>query len=144
MNSANFVIFATVFLYGLFAVQAGGQKWLDSEANKLRAEEKTAHAAKEYIVNLDLPQEERFREIGLEYADKSFLLVEYLRHNLPPGWLKPVEHIAAKLLPFFRDYGDEMKGYARALNISEGDIVSINLIYQLERLGLACDSWNNT
>ena len=37
-----------------------------------------------------------------------------------------------------------MKGYAEALNITDGDVVSINLIYQLERLGLSCDSWNNT
>ena len=62
-------------------------------------------APKEFIVNLDLPQEERWKEIGEQYADKSFLLVEYLRRNLPRGWLKPVEAIAGKLLPFFRDYG---------------------------------------
>lgn len=117
---------------------------MDSAENRRRAEEKTPRPPKEYVVNLDLPQQERWKEIGELYADKSFLLVEYLRRNLPPGWLKPIEHIAAKLLPFFRDYGDEMKGYAAALNITDGDVVSINLIYQLERLGLTCDSWNNT
>lgn len=66
-------------------------------------------APKEFIVNLDLPQEERWKEIGEKYADKSFLLVEYLRRNLPRGWLKPIEAIAGKLLPFFRDYGGEIK-----------------------------------
>lgn len=144
MHSINFVLLALVVLASVNHVEAGGQRWVEDPANKLRAEQKTPRAPKSYIVNLDLPQEERFKEIGEAYADKSFMLVEYLRRNLPRGWLKPVEKIAGKLLPFFRDYGDEMKGYARALNITDGDVVSINLIYQLERLGLSCDSWNNT
>ena len=144
MMSINFLLIVATMLSTICSVEAGGQRWMDSPANKLRAEEKTPRAPKEFVVNLDLPQEERWLEIGAEYADKSFLLVEYLRRNLPKGWLKPVEKIAGKLLPFFRDYGDEMKGYATALNITEGDVVSINLIYQLERLGLSCDSWNNT
>ena len=144
MFSVKLMFLVGTVLSTIFSVEAGSQRWMDSAANKLRAEEKTPRAPKEYIVNLDLPQEERWTEIGIEYADKSFLLVEYLRRNLPKGWLKPVEKIAGKLLPYFRDYGEEMKGYASALNISDGDVVSINLIYQLERLGLSCDSWNNT
>ncbi|CAM9887622.1 unnamed protein product, partial [Ectocarpus fasciculatus] len=118
--------------------------WVDTPGNRLRADEKTAHVAKEYIVNLDLPQEDRWTEVGQEYADKAWMLVQYLRSNLPRGWLKPMEKIAGELLPFFRDYGGEMKGYAAALNITEGDVVMINLIYQLEHLGLSCDSWNTT
>ncbi len=95
-------------------------------------------------MNLDLPQADRWTEIGEQYADKSFLLVNYLRSNLPPGWLKPLEKIAGDIVGFFADYGEEMQGYARALNITDGDVVMINLVYQLERLGLQCDSWNNT
>ena len=145
MYSLKLPLLVTVVLScSILTVEAGGQRWMDSPANRLRAENKTAHKPKEYVVNLDLPQYERWQEIGKLYADKSFLLVEYLRRNLPPGWLKPIEALAAKLMPFFRDYGDEMKGYAAALGIKEGDVVAINLIYQLERLGLSCDSWNNT
>lgn len=135
---------ATVLCASVLFAEAGAQRWIANPMNRLRAENKTAHKPKEYVVNLDLPQEDRWAEIGKEYADKSFLLVEYLRRNLPPGWLKPVEAIAGKLMPYFRDYGGEMKGYAAALGIKEGDVVAINLIYQLERLGLSCDSWNNT
>jgi hypothetical protein len=135
---------AALLLLGVCEVSAGGQRWVDSAANKQRAQDKTARAPREFVVDLDLPEEQRWQEIGELYADKSFLLVEYLRRNLPKGWLKPVEAIAGKLLPFFKDYGGEMKGYAAALNITDGDVVSINLIYQLERLGLSCDSWNNT
>jgi hypothetical protein len=139
-----FIVVSIVLSSWLCYCEAGAQRWLDSAANKLRAEEKTPRPPKEYIVNLDLPQTDRWTEIGLEYADRSFLLVEYLRRNLPRGWLKPIEKIAGQLLPFFRDYGEEMEGYAKALGITVGDVVSINLIYQLERLGLSCDSWNNT
>jgi hypothetical protein len=144
MFSVKFMVLtAVVMASSLCSVQAGGH-WVDSPENKRRAEEKTPRAPKEFIVNLDLPKEERWKEIGAQYADKSFLLVEYLRRNLPRGWLKPIEAIAGKILPFFQDYGEEMHGYAEALNITDGDVVSINLIYQLERLGLSCDSWNNT
>ena len=81
-----------------------------------------------------------FRELAQEVGA---LLTYEATNDLPlehyeiQGWAGPVqvEKIAGKLLPFFRDYGDEMKGYATALNITEGDVVSINLIYQLERLG---------
>mmetsp|Transcript_11617 Transcript_11617/g.25399 ORF Transcript_11617/g.25399 Transcript_11617/m.25399 type:complete len:442 (+) Transcript_11617:39-1364(+) len=144
MFTVKFFLLAATALTAIHNVDAGAQRWMDSPENRLRAEEKYPRAPKEFVVNLDLPQEERWKEIGEKYADKSFLLVEYLRRNLPRGWLKPIEKIAGKLLPFFRDYGDEMKGYAAALNITDGDVVSINLIYQLERLGLSCDSWNNT
>merc|ERR1719329_1313483 len=48
------------------------------------------------------------------------------------------------MIDFFAAYGGEMKGYATALNITTGDVVMINLVYQLERIGLQCDSWNNT
>lgn len=47
-------------------------------------------------------------------------------------------------MPFFTDYGAEMAGYAQALNLTEGDIVMVNLIYQLEHIGVTCDNWNNT
>lgn len=144
MFSFKLILLVAVVLQAAVQVAAGGQRWMDSAVNRKRAEEKTPRPPKEFIVNLDLPQAERWKEIGELYADKSFWLVEYLRRNLPKGWLKPVEAIAGKILPFFRDYGEEMEGYAAALNITTGDVVAINLIYQLERLGLSCDSWNNT
>jgi len=118
--------------------------WLDEDSNRLKAEDKHARVAKEFVVNLDLPAEERWTEIGEKYKDQAFLIVNYLRTNLPRGWLKPLEKLCSNLLPFFQDYGGEMAGYAKALNITDGDIVMINLVYQLERLGLSCSSWNTT
>lgn len=37
-----------------------------------------------------------------------------------------------------------MKGLAKAYGIDLGDIVVMNLIYQVESIGLNCSTWNNT
>ncbi len=39
-----------------------------------------------------------------------------------------MEKLAAKLMPFFKDYGEEMKAYASALGITEGDSAMIRLL----------------
>ena len=109
--------------------------WMELEENVQNSVKKVSKDVPEYIVDLDLPESERWTEIGQEYADRSYEIVDYLKDNLPDGLLEPLEKVAAKLLPFFRDYGDEMKGYAKALNITSGDIVMVNLVYQLEHLG---------
>ena len=109
--------------------------WMELDENVQNSAKKVPKDVPEYIIDLDLPESERWTEIGQEYADRSYEIVDYLRDNLPDGLLEPLEKVAAKLLPFFRDYGDEMKGYAKALNITSGDIVMVNLVYQLEHLG---------
>lgn len=111
---------------------------------RTKAESKTPAVPPTFTLNLDLPQSERWTAIGEKYQPKAWMLVNYLRENLPKGMLKPIEKIAAKLLPFFTDYGEEMKSYANALNITQGDIVMVNLVYQMEHLGVTCDNWNTT
>lgn len=118
--------------------------WTENAELRARTEEKTAVVPPTFSVNLDLPQSERWTTIGSKYKSESYKLVNYLRENLPKGWLKPIEKLAAKLMPFFKDYGEEMKSYADALGVSEGDIVMMNLVYQMEHLGVTCDNWNTT
>lgn len=118
--------------------------WMENPANRKTADEKTSAIPKEFTMNLDLPADQRWSEVGAAYKSKAWELVNYLRENLPKGLLKPMEKLAAKLLPFFKDYGEEMKAYASALGVTEGDIVMVNLVYQMEHLGVTCDNWNNT
>ena len=80
--------------------------WTDNVDLKLSAEAKTPIVPPVFTVNLDLPQSERWVEIGEKYKDQSWQLVNYLRENLPKGWLKPIEKLAAKFMPFFKDYGE--------------------------------------
>ena len=138
-----FAISKVVCVLLLLAVVVVSGEWMTEEAKRV-SDSKTPKTAKEYVLDLDLPQEERWKKIGEDYASRSFALVNYLKDNLPDGWLEPLEKVATQLMPFFKDYGDEMKGYAKALNVTEGDIVMINLVYQLEHLGVTCDNWNTT
>jgi hypothetical protein len=121
-----------------------GSDWLSDPKKRALSESKRQVSVKEFTLNLDLPQEERWKEIGETYKDRAWQLTKYLRDNLPDGWLEPLEKLATKLLPFFADYGGEMQGYADALGLSSGDIVMVNLVYQLEHLGIGCGMANTT
>ena len=118
--------------------------WLHDESQRKLADGKRSADVKTFVVNLDLPQNERWQEVGELYADRAWQLVKYLKDNLPDGWLEPLEQVAGRLMPFFTDYGEEMQGYAKALGVTDGDIVMINLVYQLEHLGLGCGMANTT
>lgn len=136
-------MFLTTLLLVVLLIGVSGE-WVNSESKRKLAEGKTAADVQSFALDLDLPQKERWSQIGELYKDRSWQLVKYLKDNLPDGWLEPLETFAAKLMPFFADYGEEMKGYALALGITEGDIVMINLVYQMEHLGLSCGSANTT
>ena len=41
-------------------------------------------------------------------------------------------------------FGNEMLGLAKALQLKIGDVVAMNMIMQLESIGLNCSNWNNT
>ncbi len=135
----------SVFLIILMASACvQGSDWLSDPKKRALSESKRQVSVKEFTLNLDLPQEERWKEIGETYKDRAWQLTKYLRDNLPDGWLEPLEKLATKLLPFFADYGGEMQGYADALGLSSGDIVMVNLVYQLEHLGIGCGMANTT
>eukprot|EP00633_Aureoumbra_lagunensis_P007336 CAMPEP_0197322882 /NCGR_PEP_ID=MMETSP0891-20130614/70173_1 /TAXON_ID=44058 ORGANISM="Aureoumbra lagunensis, Strain CCMP1510" /NCGR_SAMPLE_ID=MMETSP0891 /ASSEMBLY_ACC=CAM_ASM_000534 /LENGTH=433 /DNA_ID=CAMNT_0042815389 /DNA_START=1 /DNA_END=1302 /DNA_ORIENTATION=- len=99
-------------------------------------------------INLDLPPEQRWLEIGAKYANQSYKIVEYFETFLPESVIKVLVEAAEKKVianySGFGDYALEMQGYATGLNISLGYIVLANLVYQLEHLGVACDNWNVT
>ena len=97
-------------------------------------------------VNMDLAPKERWTAIGKKYASEAYLIVDYLRDQIP-AWAFPIlEEVGKKLDTYkgFGDYGDEMIGLATSLNISLGDVVMANLVYQLESIGINCSNWNNT
>ena len=101
-----------------------------------------------YKLNLDLPPEERWLEIAKVFAPKAYIIHDYLANSLNHlAWAMPLlEGVAAKLDTYkgFGDYAGEMRGLAKGLNLSLGDVVAGNLVYQLEGLGVNCSNWNNT
>jgi len=97
-----------------------------------------------YTVDLDEPAATRWSHVAADYRNRSSVLIAYL-DSVVPKWLVPViETVLARLRPHFHEYGQEMDAWTQALGLKMGDIVVLNLIMQLESLGLNCSNWNNT
>ena len=97
-----------------------------------------------YAFDLDAPPQERWAPIAKDFTQYVPDVLAYLHAFLPP-WAAPiVEAIAGDLTAYFPEYGDEMIGAAKALGMKTGDIVLVNLVYQIEHLGINCSNWNNT
>jgi len=96
-------------------------------------------------LNLDLPPGERWVEAGKQYSKYAPAVIAYFEEFLP-SWLLPViEEIASDIKTYFpEDYAEEMVGVAPALGLKLGDVVMMNLIYQIEHIGLNCSASNNT
>ena len=95
-------------------------------------------------LNLDLPPEERWKELVAPYKDEFGAVKDYLEQSVPKWALPIAELIAGDLPGYFGDLGLEMKGAAEALEANKGLVVVMNLMMQLESLGLNCSNWNNT
>jgi len=131
-------------LLALCLLHTTGSPWTDNQKLRDHATQKVPTTVPRKVINLDLPPMERWTALGAEYKSKAPAVIEYLE-NFVPKWAMPVvEAIAAGIRPYFSDYGDEMIGVAKAMGLKIGDVVAMNLIYQLESLGLNCSTWNNT
>jgi len=131
-----------LFVLALLIATVSGSWMNNVELRKLAGEQISA-MPQEWTIDFDLPADQRWLEIGAAYKNKSWQIVNYLRENLPKGLLEPLEKVAGELLLFFKDYGEEMKSYADVLGVTQGDIVMVNLVHQMEHLGVTCDNWNN-
>lgn len=102
-----------------------------------------------YTLNLDAAPEDRWTPIAsLPYFREHIgAAVEYLADQVP-AWLLPlVETIGKDLHSYFGpELGGELVGLANAFGdkIKLGDLVAVNLIMQLEFIGLNCSNWNST
>ena len=85
-----------VLLLGAAALASATSKpWLTDEARMKYASDLKPVTPPRYTVDLDLPQGERWRTIGTGFADTAGpALVNYLKENLPDGWLAPLEKVA--------------------------------------------------
>mmetsp|Transcript_54094 Transcript_54094/g.93145 ORF Transcript_54094/g.93145 Transcript_54094/m.93145 type:complete len:406 (-) Transcript_54094:612-1829(-) len=119
--------------------------WIDNEDLKAKTlENVTAQRAPVFTLNLDLPASERWNDIAALYKDEAYKVTDYLKSQLPPWAYPVVVALGADVLGYFKDYGDEMVGVAQALGLEIGEVVALNLVYELERIGVNCSNWNNT
>lgn len=99
------------------------------------------------VVNLDLPPKQRWAFMKSDPSFNNFKadFNGYITHYVPKYVLPLVTAVTGKLQHMFdEDYAQEMTGLAAALDLSIGEVVLINLIYQLEHLGASCEAKNNT
>ena len=97
-----------------------------------------------YTLDLDAPAATRWAHIAKDYTQYMPAVTEYFE-SVVPAWAVPlIEAIAGSVTSYFTDYGDEMEGLATALGVKKGEIVLLNLVMQIESLGLNCSNWNET
>lgn len=91
--------------------------------------------AKRYIVNLDLPPQQRWTEVAKDHSDNFFQLLQEIKKMVPPEAVSLASVIGndvGRYIPY--PYGLEMVGVAEAVNvsgISVGDVVLGNVLYEV-------------
>ena len=112
--------------------------WIDDPALMAVAGKRSKHAIPKYTLDLDLPSEERWNHIAKDFVKDVPAMLDYLNKYLPV-WARPlVEKIGEDVEPYFKDFGDEIIGLSKALGAPMGDLVALNLVYQIEHIGLNC------
>lgn len=102
------------------------------------------HALPVVSLDLDLPPLDRWIKVATPYKSQAQEVVAYLKANVPAWALPLLEKIGKDIYTYFGDYGEEMSGLAHTLGLKLGDVVLVNLVMQLESIGLNCSNWNNT
>ena len=138
-----------VFLVVLSSGVATGTATPWTQDAKLHAVADAKHARpalhpKVYTLDLDAPAATRWDHIAKDFKEKMPAVVQYFDSVIPSWALPLIEGVAARLNSYFREYGDEMAGVAQALNVSKGLVVMLNLVMQLEAIGVNCSNWNET
>ena len=121
--------------------------WSESSAVEKAATARLAEPAFTpplYTINLDEPAATRWNRVAEDYKSKMSAVVDYLE-SVVPAWAMPlVEAIGGKLPAYFDEYGDEMVALAKALEVKPGLIAMMNLLMQMEEVGVNCSNWNVT
>ena len=91
-----------------------------------------------YVVNLDLPPEQRWTEIATIYAKPVYDLVGYLKSfilEFSPKLQKLIDLVEKDLAPLVdtlpAPYGGEIKGIAAATGLSVSDMGFYNIFYEI-------------
>lgn len=144
MKTFGKLCLAAAVLGLLTTVQAARQPRFDMgrpvmEFDRLQVESNwTQQLAAEGTVNLDLPPEERWKEVCGSLKNESKYLEEYLMESVHvnAAEAKMIEKLGEVLLENYgRDMRGEIKGCAAALGVDFGLLMVLNLGYEVRRLG---------
>jgi len=102
---------------------------------------------KKVVVNLDLPPAERWAFLADDpyFATYKQDMNTYLTNFMPKAAVDVVTNVVKVFKhSYYDEYVQEMEGIAKALKVKIGDIVTVNMIYQLEDIGINCLVRNTT
>lgn len=135
-------------LCAVAALGAEEYKWIEDtqlQTDTLQRMAAGPTLAKRYRVDLDAPPAERWLHITQDYAKYGPGIMAYLESYIPKEFVPIIEKIAADIDTYFpQPFADELKGVAKGYGLKLGDAVIVNLIYQLEGIGVNCSARNNT
>ena len=135
---------APVSARGPAAVPQKHHGWLHDTSLQSQASDVQPHKLPRYTVDLDAAPEDRWTHVAKDFISEVPALQKYLASYVPAWALPIVEAIGRDIEPYFSDYGAEMVAVAKTLGLDVGEVVAVNLIYQIEGVGLNCSNWNNT
>lgn len=128
----------------LFLIACCCAFWVDDADLRLKASNATAKPVPKYIINLDLPQKDRWTHIVNENKDKLKAATDYFNQFIP-SWVQPmVFKVAKQFVKTFPDYEGEMQGIADASGIDIGEIITLQLVYIMEQPFNNCSASNTT
>ncbi len=133
-----------LLLAGAAAGVSAAQGWLHNDTLKAHAADVQPHKLPRYTVDLDADPADRWTHVAKDFLPEVPALQKYLASYIPSWALPIVEAIGRDIEPYFTDYGAEMVSLAKTLGLDLGEIVAVNLIYQIEAVGLNCSNWNTT
>ena len=84
-----------------------------------------------YTVNLDSPPEERWSKVASDYREELFALIKYFK-SLSPSSFEMLSIMGAALDQYFPEpYASEMKSFVKYTNLTVGEIVFWNMLYEV-------------
>jgi len=96
-----------------------------------------------YYVNFSLPFEQRWIDIAHLYKAEITSVRDILFHYLPQELIGMAVELAAVVDYFLSDYGAEIRGVAQGCGLSTGEILLLNLAYEISDFCTSIVAKNN-
>lgn len=107
----------------------------------------TSHAPPKYQVDLDLPPEKRWVHVMQDFPNVINNMIDFLSKYIPRYLFPLLDKIGVLAETVIgQPYAGEMRGIAKSLNTSIGNIVLMNLVYDFSAFctSIVCQDSNNT
>jgi len=98
----------------------------------------TCASPPKYVLNLNLPPDQRWSEIVTPHTDAIAKTISVLETWIPSPlrstFLEIVSFVGSRVDSDLGDYGQELRGIAQSVGVDLGDVVALNLAYELSAL----------